>query len=315
MKYNPGLHRTGTPGKEREEPWLWGILACPWCGGELEPEPVGALCTKCGEKHERTCEGRLDLRIKRAKRVKMEVEVGGQPGGSVTEPFRILGEKAGIADHFKGVPLPRHFSVEMLRQFPVGARGSVALDLGCGTGEHRELCRRAGFQWVGVDISPSSEATVLADAHALPFQSEVFDLVLSVAVLEHLAHPFVAVGEVQRVLRLKGCFMGTVAFLEPYHSNSHYHHSHLGVLACLQAAGLKVQWISPQSGWDALHALAGQLFPRAPRGLARGFVGPTRLLHTLWWLGGRLLSAKGSMLEHKRLFSLAGAFVFKALKE
>ncbi len=247
--------------------------------------------------------------------MKTEIEVGIPIEESLKGPFLNLGNRAEIPEQFLGMRIPGHVSRGMLSQFPTGSHGSIALDLGCGDGRHGDLCKRAGFQWVGVDISPTSKATLLADAHVLPFRTEAFDFVLSIAVLEHLAYPFLAMAEVRRVLKAKGVVMGTVAFLEPYHSHSHYHHSHLGVFACLQTAGLKVEWISPQPGWDALGALSGQLFPRAPKWLSRVLVGPTRIFHQLWWFAGKLLSPHGTVLEEKRLFALAGAFVFRALKE
>ncbi len=299
----------------REEPWLWTVLACPWCGEDLEPFPTGALCKGCGEHYRRTNKGCLDLRIKRPKRLTTEFEVGAPSKESLAAPFLKLNRQLEIPKQFLDVPLPKHISREMLSRFPTGSNGSISLDLGCGKGRHKELCERAGFHWVGVDISPSSEATLLADAHALPFRAEVFDFVLSIAVLEHLVHPVLAMGEVRRVLKVKGWLMGTVAFLEPYHSNSHYHHTHMGLFACLEAAGLKTEWISPQPGWDALDALSGQLFPKAPKWLSRVFTAPTHIFHRLWWLVGNILSPRGSQLEEKRLLALAGAFVFKALRD
>lgn len=314
LKDSAIMHLGGSSGEKREEHWLWSLLACPWCGGDLRPIPTGALCKGCGEHYQRTHRGNLDLRIKRPKRLETEIELGPQADETLKAPFLKLRRNVEIPNQFKGAPLPKHISREMLSQFPTSGNGGICLDLGCGAGRHRELCERAGFLWVGIDISPSSEAMLLADAHALPFRTEVFDFVLSVAVLEHLTHPTMAMREVRRVLKSRGLVMGTVAFLEPYHSGSHYHHTHLGVLACLKAAGLEAEWISPQPGWEALEAISGQLFPRAPKWLSRLFTGPTRIFHRLWWLAGNILASRGSRLEEQRLFALAGAFVFKASK-
>ncbi len=305
----------GSSSQIREESWLWCLLACPMCGAELDVSEKGALCKGCSEAYPRTNEGRLDLRLRGAKRVQVDLEVGIQSWSKEQTPFVRLSKAAVPRSPWKGLRAPKHMSPEMLAHLPRGAPESLALDLGCGEGTSRETFQELGFRWVGVDISPSSEATVLADAHALPFAAESFDFVLSMAVLEHLTHPVVAMKEVYRTLKANGSFMGTVAFLEPFHSNSHYHHTHLGLLACLRSAGLRIEWVSPQPDWQALAALSGCLFPRAPRWLSMVFMGVPSVLHRGWWEIGKVLSRNGKRLEEKRLFALAGAFAFKALKE
>ncbi|MGH2403025.1 MAG: class I SAM-dependent methyltransferase [bacterium] len=99
------------------------------------------------------------------------------------------------------------------------AADALALDLGCGETFHRPACEHAGYTYVGLDHA-SDQATVLGDAHALPFKDNSVDFILSLAVFEHIRYPFVAIPETHRVLRPGRPFIGTVAFLEPYHGAS-----------------------------------------------------------------------------------------------
>ena len=148
------------------------------------------------------------------------------------------------------------------------------LDWGCGTAEYRPLITRVlGHRYVGVD-SEGAGADVLTDVHALPFRDDSFDHVITSAVLEHVANPFLAVREVARVLRRDGIFSGSVAFMEPYHHRSYFHFSPDAVVHVLGTAGLRLEGMWPQEGWTVFESLAWMPGPVS---------GPTRLL--LRWLG------------------------------
>lgn len=76
-----------------------------------------------------------------------------------------------------------------------------------------------GASYVGVDISHAAvaaargiglDARVIDDAAALPFDSESFDFVLCIEVLEHLFRPDLAASEIARVLRPGGTVLITV---------------------------------------------------------------------------------------------------------
>jgi hypothetical protein len=120
--------------------------------------------------------------------------------------------------------------------------------------------------------------------------------------------------EVSRVLKPGGLYIGSVAFLEPFHGNSFYHHTHLGTYNTLQSAGFTVAKVAPNAAWSSLQAQAtmGALFPKMPEKLGRAIVWPLALMHKVWWRAGRLISTKAT--ETSRLLSNTGSFEFVARK-
>jgi SAM-dependent methyltransferase len=149
------------------------------------------------------------------------------------------------------------------------------LDWGCGPADYRTPIERLGHRYVGVD-SEGGGADVLADVHSLPLASDSLDHVVTNAVLEHVANPFLAISDVSRVLKRGGVFSGSVAFLEPHHAESRFHLTAAGVVDVLTYAGLEVRGIWPQEGWLVFDSLATMHGPvswpsrRHPRDLTTG---------------------------------------------
>ncbi len=76
---------------------------------------------------------------------------------------------------------------------------------------------------ISVDILPAKNVDVVCIAERLPFKSGTFDYVTSGAVLEHVYDPIASAKEIQRVLKVGGVSLHTVAFMQPYHGfPSHY---------------------------------------------------------------------------------------------
>ncbi len=131
------------------------------------------------------------------------------------------------------------------------------LDAGCGTGGMLDLFSRTpGFESTGADICPDAlrfcrnrghTRLVAADLTALPFESESFDAVTSLDVLEHIEADFDAAGEIARVLRPGGVLVAIVPayqFLWGPHDVALHHKRRYGagqLPQVLERAGLKVE--------------------------------------------------------------------------
>ena len=294
---------------------VWHVLACPDCGGPLERDGAVVRCARCAEVYGYNSAGQLDLRPRRRRQQEVTFDLGStlQPDAGID--FARLARNPAPEVDFTGVPAPKHLDTDTLSHFPrARTQESLALDLGCGDGIHREICEHAGFVYVPVD-SQGGGAQLLGDAHALPFRNESFEFALSVAVLEHIRYPFLMAKELFRVLRPSGKVIGTVAFLERYHGQSLYHHTHLGVYNTLAFAGFRIERIAPSKSWSILSAPATlALFPRLPKAVCKALVLPVTLLHQAWWLLRRLASRDERWSEQQRILAVTGDFTFIARK-
>lgn len=223
--------------------WFEDILACPDCSAPLR----SCACSACDFGRERS--SRPDLRPRQPKPVSLTFK---------RTPFA---PEVDIAKLQIDPPIEKYTRVKarrdsseligaILPDLRVGAR---VLDLGCGPRDQAPVFESLGVNYVGVDYDGGAP-DLLCDAHCLPFKSNSFDVVFSYAVLEHLANPFIAIGEISRVLANNGVFCGTVSQGEPFH-NSFFHQTSWGLLSLAHASTLRLERIWPSSE-DTLRSLA-----------------------------------------------------------
>jgi len=96
-------------------------------------------------------------------------------------------------------PPPSPFVVEHLARLASSARGARALDVACGSGRHTALLATYGFRTFALDAAPAAcrrvadeipgAHAVVADAGALPFAPQVFDVVVQTLFLDRAALP------------------------------------------------------------------------------------------------------------------------------
>jgi len=206
-----------------------------------------------------------------------------------------------------------------------GRSGLVVLDYGCGDAARRAAVVRRGSRYVGIDPY-SRSADVVASGERLPFRTGSVDVVISVAVFEHLLDPRDGIDEIGRVLKPGGVLVGYSAFLENFHEVSYHHLTHKALEHLFERAGLSVVRLWPTS--YGLDYQIGNLLvpggrPRAVKSVVRWIVramtGFTLRLHVaahaVWRrLRGRALEGESRLRLRFLQLKFASGIAFEAVR-
>ena len=109
--------------------------------------------------------------------------------------------------HFPNVIKKEVTAGELLRRY-VPADG-LLLNLGSGN-------IRFSPNSIGIDIQQKQEVDVIADAHQLPFESEVFDACICAGAFQYFHNPAIVVQEMRRVLKDGGWVIADAPFVQHY---------------------------------------------------------------------------------------------------
>jgi len=145
------------------------------------------------------------------------------------------------------------------------------LDLGCGDGRSFEALKKVltKMSYCGVDIEASPEVSIRTrddlrfdtyDGVNLPYEPDSMDVIFSSQVLEHVRHPDQLIKSANRVLRKGGVFVGSVSFLEPYHSFSIFNWSPYGIVTVFRDSGFDKIVLRP--GIDGIALTLRRIFGR-----------------------------------------------------
>ena len=167
---------------------------------------------------------------------------------------------------------PQSLSQQAVQYFSKPVGSVKVLDLGCGEGDSTDLFQRISenIDWYGVDIEESPETNRRTRESSristyngvdLPYPDDFFDLIFCNQVLEHVRYPDALIGDAFRVLKPSGIFMGSVSYLEPYHSYSIFNFTPLGIARVFSDAGFELEEIRP--GVDASLLINRQLLNRS----------------------------------------------------
>lgn len=114
----------------------------------------------------------------------------------------------------------RNIKVNMVRKQITDIQGKRVLDIGSGIGYFSNLCGESGAIVIAVDhaVSMLTKARlrygnkfsfVRCKTHPLPFDNDIFDIVLALDVIEHLYEVRQALAEIKRVIKQGGLLLVT----------------------------------------------------------------------------------------------------------
>jgi SAM-dependent methyltransferase len=179
------------------------FLACPSCKAQLGQVEGRLDCPSCGATY--PLEGGVPLLF--------------EASAFADDAERQQALYNQVAHEYDDV-FPRHVANHYLDKRVAIVRSLLpagrVLDVGCGTGQLAERIVLAGYEVMGVDISPAMlqkalarglAGTFAAFSSALPFRDGSFDLALTVATLHHLETPVrvaYTIAEMGRVVKPGG---------------------------------------------------------------------------------------------------------------
>lgn len=138
----------------------------------------------------------------------------------------------------------------------------------------------------------------------IPFPEDEFDIIFSNQVFEHVRYPEKLLIEVSRTLKPSGQFLGSVSYLEPYHSYSFFNYTPYGWYQLTQACGLRLELLA--AGIDSL-ALINRSLDRTQE-------------ESSWWktspLNKKIIEDDSLTIKQKnyKMLMYAGHMVFVARK-
>jgi len=100
------------------------------------------------------------------------------------------------------------------------ATGNV-LDLGAGTAKYKKIICQTAKKYTTFDILPNENIDVVGDILNTQLPKNSFDTIICTQVFEHIQQPWLAVKEIQRLLKPNGKCILTAPFLEAYHADPH----------------------------------------------------------------------------------------------
>jgi SAM-dependent methyltransferase len=94
-----------------------------------------------------------------------------------------------------------------------------------------------------MEIEPGNGIDIVGSVERIPCEDEVFDLVITQEVLEHVKSPHIAVKEIHRVLKRNGIAYIQLPFIIGYHPcpQDYWRFTHEGLIELVQSADFEVK--------------------------------------------------------------------------
>lgn len=194
-------------------------LRCPQCACTLQPMSGDWQCTGSEAHRYRSVDG-VPVLLNPARSVFREHEYQPRARTTFKDPARwavAIGRWLPSPSRDVSAGSCQRRLAAWLRARPPEHRRILVVGCGDGGARYGELCGVPDAIWLETDVSLAGNARVVCDASDLPFEDGQFDLVVCIAVLEHVLEPQRCVDEMRRVLTDDGCVYATTPFMQQVH--------------------------------------------------------------------------------------------------
>lgn len=132
------------------------------------------------------------------------------------------------------------------------AQDKLILDAGAGRLAYRELIKQFAAKYTSSDFMQTHpDLDVVTDIEDMPFKTGQFEVVFCSQVLEHVPHPWLAFGEIHRVLKKNGVAIITVPMLGYIHNAPYdfFRYTEFGLKNMAEDAGFTVKELAAIGGF------------------------------------------------------------------
>jgi SAM-dependent methyltransferase len=183
---------------------FYKILSCPSCGTDINTSINS--CTKCGRK--------IYFKNSRIYFTRFEENNSNNP---IFKIKHFIKYRTVIYDNLVNTfgpvfSLPLFFSLNKFFKKYRTSPDLVIVNIGSG---NTHLLKDI----INVDLIDYKNVNIVSDIDRLPFRNNSIDILINIAVLEHVKNPDGVVEEINRVLKPGGVVYSYIPFLQPFHAS------------------------------------------------------------------------------------------------
>ena len=198
--------------------------------------------------------------------------------------YRLIESRVRGARDYERLDPVKHSLVACLRGAAESCPTGRWLDIGAGSGVHREIFSGRAAEYVGVDPRPRGRGLIPATGESLPFPPGSFETVVISEVLEHVPEPQAVLREAGRVMRPGGRLLVTVPFVFYEHEAPHDYgrFTRRGLRSLLERSGFEVLSLEPVCGAVAVVGMLDSMLLLATLGRVPGLWETALQVNEFW---------------------------------
>lgn len=116
------------------------------------------------------------------------------------------------------------------------------VDLGAGKAKYKEIIKKSAKDYVAFDMFPGVNIDIVGDIINTGLSADFFDTVICTQVFEHIPKPWLAVKEINRILKNDGICIVTAPFIQASHADPHdyFRYTTEGMKSLFEGEGFEI---------------------------------------------------------------------------